>query len=395
MSADMSTDDAGDAASCHILEVVGNAVVGGMERHVQLLTQRLLQQGFRITALCPFESGFTQALRRSHCSVHITMLEEELEWRSLMLATEIIRRQQVHLIHCHLFNAALLGAVAGALAGIPVVLTEHGMNISPELLALVRLTGSHLVTVCTAANVMGLALGLPEEQISLIPNGVDTEYYRPEADGQALRERLHIAPDTPLVGMVARLSREKGPDLFLQAASMVAAARPDVHFCLVGEGPLRSDLARTIEGLGLAGRIHLTGLLADMRPVYPALDVVCLASRQEGQPLTLLEAMACGRPVVATSVGGTPELVQMGETGWLVARGDMRAMAERILWLLENPARAAEMGRLGRRRVVESFDVRAQATAVARLFRRLIEGRRPQAVTTLRLERALNPSRVS
>ncbi|MGQ9682224.1 MAG: glycosyltransferase [Anaerolineae bacterium] len=391
----MSATSSEDSSPCHVLEVVGNAVVGGMERHVQLLTQRLVQLGFRITAICPFESGFTQALRSNDCRVHITMLEEALEWRSLLMAAECIRRQQVQLVHCHLFNATLLGSLAGALAGVPVVVTEHGMNLSPELVALLRLTGGHLITVCTAAQVLGLALGLSEEQMSLIPNGVDTEHFRPDTHGGAFRARLQVPPDVPLVGMVARLSREKGPDLFVHAASMVAAVRPDAHFCLVGEGPLRAELLHTIRGLGLERRIHLVGLMADTRPVYPALDVVCLASRQEGQPLTLLEAMACGRPVAATSVGGTPELVQMGETGWLVAQGDMRGMAERILWLLDNPARAIEMGRAGRQRVVEHFDVRTQASAVGRLFRRLVESRRPQAVTTLRLEKTVSPSRVS
>ncbi len=384
-----------DPAPLHVLEVVGNAIVGGMERHVQMLIEGLLLQQFRVSALCPFESRFTTALRAAGCPVHIATLEESLDWRSLLTATELIRRQQVDLVHSHLFNATFLASLSSSLMGVPAAITVHGMAISPEEVALARLTGAHLITVCNAAYSVGLSLGLPDEQISLIPNGVDTRFFRPDIDAAPFRRRLQLPEGAPVVGMVARLAREKGPDQFIRAASLVAACRQDVHFVLVGEGPLRRDLAREVEALGLGQRFHLVGLAQDTRGIYPALDVVCLPSRMEGQPLTLLEAMAAARPVVATSVGGIPELVQMGETGWLVAQGDMRTMADQVLWLLENPERAREMGLAGRQRVTEAFEIRAQTALAGRLFRRLAEGRRPQALPTLRLGKVLNQARVS
>ena len=391
----MTQSDETEPAPLHVLEIVGNAIVGGMERHVQMLVEGLMQQGFTVSALCPFESRFTSTLRASGCQVHISMLEEAMEWRSLVAATEIIRRQGVDAIHTHLFNATYLGSVSGSLMGVPVVVTSHGMHISPEDLALVRLTGSHLITVCTAAYMMGLSLGFSEEQISLIPNGVDTQRFRPDVDCRPFRERLGLSDDVRLIGMVARLAREKGPDLFVRAASLVAARRPDVSFVLVGDGPMRREVMAEVEALGLRERFHVLGCHADASPIYPALQVVCLPSRIEGQPLTLLEAMAAGRPVVATSVGGIPELVQMEETGFLVAQGDVKAMSERILWLLDNPSRAAEMGQAGRQRVQEQFEIRQQTAVVARLLRRLVEARRPQALTALRLGKVYSAARVS
>ena len=384
-----------DPAPLHVLEVVGNAIVGGMERHVQMLAEGLLRQGFAVSALCPFESHFTSALRASGCEVHIAMMEEAMPWASLLAATEIIHRRRIDLVHTHMFNATFLGSLAGSLVGVPVVTTAHGMQILPQELALVRLTNSHLITVCTAARMMALSLGLPEEQVSLIPNGVDVRRFHPEVDGRPFRRRLQVPDGTPLVGMVARLSREKGPDLFVQAASLVAAVRPDVHFALVGEGPLQRELMFQVDGLGLHERFHFVGLAADTRPIYPALDVACLPSRMEGQPLTVLEAMAAGRPVVATNVGGIPEVVEMGETGWLVAQGDMKALSEQILWLLDNPERAAQMGQAGRQRALEHFDVDRQTQAVGRLFQRLVANRRPQQVTALHLGKVYNRARVS
>jgi glycosyltransferase involved in cell wall biosynthesis len=318
-----------------------------------------------------------------------------MEWRALLTATDIIRRQQVDAVHTHMFNAAFLGSVAGSLTGVPVVITEHGMQVTAEEVALVRLTGSHLVTVCTAAYRMGLSLGLPEDQISLIPNGVDTQAFHPRASGQAFREQIGVPAGVPLVGMVARLSREKGPDLFVQAAMLVAASCREAHFVLAGDGPMRDGLARQIEALGLAGRFHLPGLIADTSAVYSALDVVCLPSRMEGQPLCLLEAMAAARPVVATNVGGIAEIVELGETGWLVAAGDVSALSERILWLLADPERAREMGQAGRQRVLDAFDIRKQAATVAALFRQLVDSRRRQMRTTLQLGRVYGQARVS
>lgn len=386
----MASLDSAEPASLHVLEIVGNAVIGGMERQVQALAESLLAQGNTVSALGPFESAFTSALRGRGCQVHIAMLEEAMEWRSLLTATELIRRQQIDVIHAHLFNATYLGNIAGSLTGVPVAATVHGMYINPEEVALARLTGNHLITVCTAAYMMGLSLGVPEEQISLIPNGVDTQRFRPDVDGRPFRQRLGLPDDTRLVGMVSRLVREKGADQFLRVATRVTSAHRDVHFVLAGDGPLYSELAREVEAMGLTDRFHLPGMIADTSTVYPALDVVCLSSKIEGQPLTLLEAMSAERPVVANSVGGVPELVQMAETGWLVAQGDVGAMSERTLWLLDNPERAREMGQAGRRRVTEFFDINIQAAAIVRLFHRLMESRRSQARTPFRLGKLYN-----
>src|SRR5690606_16207012 len=136
---------------------------------VQMLIEGLLEQGLKVDALCPFESSFTSALRAKGCQVHIAMLEEAMEWRALLTATEVIRRQQVDIVHAHLFNATYLGSLAGVLTGVPVVITVHGMSISPEEMALARLTGGHLIVVCSMAYTMALSLGMPEDQISLIP----------------------------------------------------------------------------------------------------------------------------------------------------------------------------------------------------------------------------------
>jgi len=140
---------------------------------------------------------------------------------------------------------------------------------------------------------------------------------------------LGIPEDAVLVGQIGRLSPEKGPDVFLRAALAAHGSAPDVHFVLVGEGPLRADLQELVARLGLASRVHFAGLRQDMASVYAELDIVVSASRSEAMPLALLEAMSCGLPVVATRVGGVPDLIQPGLSGWLVGDGDMMRWALR------------------------------------------------------------------
>jgi glycosyltransferase involved in cell wall biosynthesis len=172
------------------------------------------------------------------------------------------------------------------------------------------------------------------------------------------------------VGAVGRLSPEKGFDVFVRAAAIVARHRPDVSFVLYGEGPLRPALEELIRREGLVGRFVLGGFRQDLPAVLPQLDVAVSSSHTEGLPVALLEAMAAGLPVVATRVGGTPEVVADGVTGLLVPPNDPAALAAKVMALLDDPRRAA-MGEAGRRRVRDEFTFEAMAERYERLFARV------------------------
>lgn len=355
----------------HLLEVLGAAIVGGMEHYVDNLIRSLPTQQFQVTCLCPYESAFTQTLRRHGCDVFIAPLRDEPPWRSIQMAVELIRHRKIDLVHAHLPNAHVVAGLAGGLTGVPVVATVHGMNVTTHELGISRTTGTHLMVVCQEAYTQGLALGLPPDRLTLVPNGVDTKVFTPGADREAVRAALGLPTGVQIVGFVGRLAPEKGPDNFIRAAETVHRSRPDVHFAVVGDGAMDLHVREMVGQMGLGEYVHFLGLREDMWATYPAFDMLAHTSRSEGMPLVLLEAMACGLPVVALGVGGVPEVLEVGMTGVLLGPGDWEGIGFALSDLLGRPERLAEMGLAARERAVKHFGLETAIQRSTELFRRL------------------------
>lgn len=379
--------------SLHVLEILGNAIVGGMEIYVRNLIHQLPNHRFRVTCLCPYESAYTTALRQMGCTVFTTPMHDDPPWRSIQLAVEIVRSEHIDLIHAHLPRAHVLAGLVGCLTQTPVVATVHGMTLTTQELGFSRTTGTHLITVCREAHLHALALGVPAERVTFIPNGVDINTFVPHISGQAFREQLGVSPEAPLVGFVGRLAWEKGPDQFIRAAAHVHRQRPEVHFALVGEGNMQDELLQMVIEMGLSECVHLAGLCSDTSQIYPAFDLVAQTSRVEGMPFALLEAMACGRPVVAINVGGVVELVEVGTSGLLLGPGDWEGVGNAIIDLLSRPMDLTEMGRMARQRVVQSFDLNQSVRLTADLFDRLANVKSSRRVNWLSKWPAVNGAR--
>jgi DMSO/TMAO reductase YedYZ molybdopterin-dependent catalytic subunit len=223
-------------------------------------------------------------------------------------------------------------------------------------LSVTRLTGTHLIVVCQETYAQALATGVPARNVTLIPNGIDTRRFTPERNGADFRAAIGVPSNAPLVGFVGRLSPEKGPDRFLFAAERIRQSRPDVHFVMIGDGPMREELEIQIGRGGFAGCLHMVEVRHDIETAYPAFDLLLQTSRSEGMPLVVLEAMACGVPVVAVGIGGVAEVVEHGSTGWLVSPAQWEDISRDALRLLADPQRLKRMGLLGRERVQARFD---------------------------------------
>jgi glycosyltransferase involved in cell wall biosynthesis len=310
--------------------------------------------------------------------VFFTTLTDNPQWRSLQMAVELVRHRRIDIIHAHLPNAHVLAGLASCLTGRPAVATLHGMNLNLQELGISRMTNTHLVVVCQQAQAEALALGIPLTQLTLIPNGVDLQHFKPENSGRAFRRSLKLSATVPLVGFVGRLALEKGPETFIRMASQVRQRCPDAHYVIVGDGPLKASLARTISKAGLGKCVHLAGVWPDTSEVYPALDIVVQTSNSEGMPLTLLEAMASGCPVIGTAVGGVPEIIEVGETGFVYAAGDSTAMAEGVINLLLSASMRHQMGKAARMRVKEKFNLQRNIQLTAEVFLTLIQRNSPR-----------------
>lgn len=367
-----------------LLEIIGNGIVGGMETYTRNLIAGLPRDEYDVTCILPYECAYAASLRNLGCKVYITPIHDDPLWRSIEMSVEVVRQHQIDVIHANLANAHTLAGIVGRLTNTPTVATIHARTLWIQELSVSRVTNMHLITVCQEAFCQALSTGIPVDRLSLIHNGVDTRRFDPARSGAALRAEFGLDVDTQLVGFVGRMSWEKGPDKFVQVAQRIHQQLPDVHFVMVGDGPVTPDIRHLIEQTGMTERVHLAGLRHDVENVYPAFDLQVQTSRSEAMPLALLEGMASGVPCVAISVGGVAELVEAGSTGLLVSPGDWpgvsspypgdwEGIACAALDLLHNPERLREMGTAARARAVAHFDLRDSVRETSAFFQRLVK----------------------
>lgn len=370
------------AQRLRVLQVLGNTIVGGMETYVQRLIERLPQDRYAVTALVPQESPFNDALRAHGAEVLVTPMPDELPWASIQMAATLVQHAGIQLVHTHLANAHLLGGLAGQLTQTPVLASVHGRQMSILDLEAHRATGTHLCVVCRQTYYHALGLGVNPSQLSCILNGVDTTVFQPRGAAgipgvTTVRERLGLADDVPLVGFVGRLSPEKGPEVFLRAALQLRERCPAAHFVVLGDGPMRPMAAEFIERHALQDRLHLAGLLEHVQDHLRALDVVVSTSHSEAMPLALMEAMASGVPVVATRVGGVPDMVVHGQTGYLCGPADPAGIVYHVAHLLEHPGERRALGAAARQRAVKEMSLATSIDRLRQLYAQLAKVDRP------------------
>jgi len=296
-----------------------------------------------------------------------------------------MRRLRPDIVHTHTSKAGFSGRIAARLARVPVVVhTFHGHAFSGyfsppvtrALLALERTLSRVTDSVVTVSDTLKQQLVTlrvaPREKIEVIELGLDLDPFLSVSSRSGMLRREIGAAEETLVGIVGRLVPIKDHRTFLEAAALISRRRPDVRFVIVGDGELRATLETHARELDLAKRVHFVGWKAELAPVYADLDVVVLSSRNEGTPVSLIEAAAAGRPVVATRVGGVPDVIEDGVSGRLVPPGDPASLARAIEELLDAPQQARLFAAEGRERVRRRFTRDRLVADVERLYVRLL-----------------------
>ena len=315
--------------------------------------------------------------------VHVTFLHERAVYDlpALRRLVRYICRHEIDIIHTHLLASDIMGRLAGWLTGRPVVSTLHSNLADLQSEArhrqwmerwTARLLARRLVVVSENLRAdTARWFGLPLSRVITIPNGVDAAAYEPPPgfDRAAVRAAL-LGGDYPLIVNVARLTPAKDQRTLIAAFALLPADPPAPRLAFVGEGPLRADLAAQAAALGVADRVYFLGFRDDVAAVLAAADVFALSSEWEGMPVSLLEAMAAGCPVVATAVGGVGQVVRDGATGLLVPPGDPPALAAGLRACLDDPTAARRRATAARAWVVQEFSMRAWAARWEALYRR-------------------------
>jgi glycosyltransferase involved in cell wall biosynthesis len=293
-----------------------------------------------------------------------------------------LRQRRVDVLHCHLPLAGSVGRIAGRLAGVPVVYTEH--NKLERYHPLTRRLNLALwdwqdwviaVSGDVAASIRRHTRSLV--RVDVVLNGVDTtRFVRSEADGMGTRRSLGIPPGAPVVGSVAVFRIQKRLQDWVESARRLHECHPEMHFVLVGDGPLRTEIVALADSLGLRGSMHFPGLREDVRPYLAAIDVYLMSSVFEGLPVALLEAMSMECAIVSTGVGGIPEVVRSGENGVLVEPKRADLLAAAVSDLLTAPETLRRYGAAARATVRARFSVERMVAEVEAKYGEIVERHR-------------------
>jgi glycosyltransferase involved in cell wall biosynthesis len=374
-----------------VLRAITRLNIGGPAIHAILLTRGLNSDRFR-SILVSGQEGPTEgnmrdlAASRGVQPVPLPGLGREVSPLDDLLAVRqayaLIRRLRPTIVHTHLAKAGTVVRLAARLAGVPIIVhTYHGhvfhsyfsplktqffLNIERTL----GLFSDRLIAVGDKQRreLIGYRVA-PAHKIVAVPLGLEIEpMLEVERERGRLRAELGLTAGEVLVGIVARLVPVKAHEVFLEAAARIARAVPGARFLVIGDGERRAELERMVEQLGLSERTRFLGWRRDMRVVYADLDVVALSSLNEGSPVAIIEAMAAGRPVVASDVGGVSEVVTDGQSGLLVPRRDVAALATAVIDLLRDPAGAAKLGAAARAAVYPKYASSRLVEDIGRLY---------------------------
>jgi len=359
-----------------ILYLISELDVGGAEKNLCRLATGLNWERFgRPAVACLWGSGRVgEWLEDAGIEViHLHLRKVGLLLAALKLRG-ILKSGRFELLHSFLFHANFVGRLAAARTGVPVVSSIRVTEVDrPFRVTLDRLTNRLVAAetcVSEAVRRWSIEQGLPAEKLFTIPNGVDCSAY--QAEKGKLRGELNLPAEAKIALLPARLARQKGPDILLEAAVALCPRMPDLHFVLAGDGPLRAKLRISAKTEGIAHRFHLLGHRDDVPELLADADVVVLPSRWEGMPNAALEAMAAGRPVVAADVGGCPEVVDAGRTGLLVPPADSAELAEAIAKIISAPELGREMGEAGRERARDEFSVEKMVRMNEQLYEKIM-----------------------
>ncbi len=364
--------------------------IGGAERALLGLAGTIRQMGVEPLVAWPRKDSASTWLRSR--GVHVVPLKVP-SWSHglclplLPLFLGRLRRNVVHanvdLVHVNNYRSARFGQLVSRWMGVPSVCHVREL-ITSEKVRRSRLRASDaLIAVADAVARVLIEGGVPPHRVTTVRSGITLRAVPNQEERAGVRDRLGISDADWVMGIVAHILPHKGYDDLVQALALIKAKAPNVRCLIVGEAPRKRYLHRLLqcaERLSVRDRMTLVGKQDEVAPFLHAMDLFVLPSRTEGLPITILEAMAAGRPVVAAAVGGIPEVVRDGETGLLVPERDPRRLADAVLRLLETPGFARAMGEAGRKRIEEAFTLEREARQTSQVYRHLLAERSADSI---------------
>jgi|SoiMethySBSTD1v2_1073268.scaffolds.fasta_scaffold36957_4 glycosyltransferase involved in cell wall biosynthesis len=366
-----------------VLELLTSFQIGGTERQVANLVRGLDSSRFDLRVACLRRFG---ELLGEIESLHVPVTEFRIGGKlygpktalEAMRLAQYLRRNRVQIVHTFGLYPNIFAVPVAKMAGVPIVLAsirDQGDILTPLQQRIQRWScrfADCILVNATAIRERLVEQGYDESRIVVIRNGIRPAHHNRSQDSAEARERWGVPRRARLVVVLSRLNPMKGIEYFLDAAGILAARYPDTHFVVAGDGEIRASLQERARNLGIADRVTFTGFRTDIPDLLAEASVSVLPSLSEGLSNTVLESMGAGIPVVATRVGGNPEVVEDGVSGFLVPPRDAGALAQAAGRLLADEPLARRIGQAGMERVARRFSVENSVRQTERIYRQLL-----------------------
>ena len=367
-----------------VIHLVEDMKTGGAERVIADIAEGLDSERYDVRVWCVTRGGNTaDELAEKGVEVKILGISSYHNPFNVLRLKRLLREAGPDIVHTHGYFASVIGRISAQKAEVPVILAHVHSTYwdykKRHILMERKLSRFTRKLICCSKAVENFVRDVEKignAKTVVIYNGVDEARFYPRKDTPSIRSELGLDEKALVVGTISSLAPHKGHEYLVRAASLVKEKFPSAKFLIVGDGPLRTDLENLANNLKIHTNILFTGARKDIPKILSVMDVFVLpSSLREGLGIAIIEAMAAEKPVVATDIGGIPEAVQRGETGFLVPPGNPRALAKAIIELLQNPEKAKEMGKKGRVRFKEKFTRKHMLSEIDALYQSAISHR--------------------
>lgn len=365
-----------------ILQVIGGGEKGGSRSHIIDLCSGLGEAGHTTEIVCFLEDAVAASARENKIGVTVLPMGNIFDLRAVKELENHIRENRPQVVHTHGVRANFIGRLAARAAGVPVVTTVHSsiyQDYSNPLKKLLyhrieKLTRKYTRRFIAVAGSLKQELegdGIAGERIEVVYNGIKPGFVQ-EWDGPSLREELQLPGGMPILITIGRLEAVKNQEMFLNVCAWLKNRGMEFHAAVVGDGPLGEELQAVTADLGLTDCVSFLGFRRDIFRLLAGSDIFMLTSRMEGLPITLLEAMAAGTPVMVTAVGGMPEVISLAENGWTVEVNNVEECGQKVSSLLESPELREQMAARGQAALDKYFSYSAFVAKTAAVYEKVL-----------------------
>lgn len=368
----------------NVLHIYQNSKIGGIQQQILSIVREYDREKFN-PIVCCFGPKMELGKEIEKAGIDFVALNRKRYNKfSVGIIVDLYRlmkERNIHVLRTHKYRANLYGRIAGKLAGVPVIVaSEHNIyrnekekrflrRITNKILSIVT---DKMVTVSDAIRKDILRYDrFPPSKIMVLHNGVDTERFKPGTNYRDMRRQFAISKDDVVIGFVGRLVINKGLNYLIEAVALLKKSF-NVKLLIVGDGSLMEELKKMAKNKGLEESVIFTGMRRDITDILSSIDIFVLSSIKEGFPNSLLEAMAMGKPIVATAIGGIPEIIQHGANGLLVQSADIEGLAAAIKTIIDNPLMAQRIGRAARDFIEKNYSIDATVRKWETLYRQIL-----------------------